>query len=119
MDDDEAKTWYAKLVATNEEVELKGAKVPYTSLNGNMFSYLGENGVGLRLQTNDREAFLKKYNTTLYKTYGIIQKEYVTVPSPLLKKTSELKAYFDASYEYAKTLKPKPTKKKKAWVHSK
>jgi hypothetical protein len=29
---------YEKLVATNPDIERKGASVPYTSLNGNMFS---------------------------------------------------------------------------------
>ncbi len=31
---------YEKLVSTNPSVERKGASVPYTSLNGHMFSYL-------------------------------------------------------------------------------
>src|SRR5262245_35597433 len=31
---------YEKLVATNPKVERKGATMPYTSLNGHMFSYL-------------------------------------------------------------------------------
>jgi TfoX/Sxy family transcriptional regulator of competence genes len=39
-------------------------------------------------------------------------KEYVTVPDGLLRNTKELKKYLEASYEYARTLKPKPTKKK-------
>ena len=39
-------------------------------------------------------------------------KEYVTVADNLLKKTDELKDYFDLSYEYIKTLRPKPAKKK-------
>ena len=45
--------------------------------------------------------------------YGIVQKEYAVVPDSLLKKTAELKPYFDKSYEYADSLKPKPTSKKK------
>ena len=32
--------WYEKLVATNPKVERKGATMPYTSLNGHMFSLL-------------------------------------------------------------------------------
>lgn len=42
----------------------------------------------------------------------MVMKEYVTVPDGLLKKTKELQTYLDDSYEYAKTLKAKPTKKK-------
>jgi hypothetical protein len=39
-------------------------------------------------------------------------KEYAVVPDSLLKKTRELAKYLAISYDYAKTLKPKPTKKK-------
>jgi hypothetical protein len=87
--------------------------VPYTSLNGNMFSYLHASGaMALRLPPEEREKFLKKYKTKLFEAYGVVQKEYVTVPDTLLEKTAELKPYFAMSYEYAKTLKPKPAKKK-------
>src|SRR5215469_4914158 len=101
MDPDEARALYADLVATIREAELKGAKTPYTSMNGNMYSYLGENGVGLRLPADLREEFLEKYQTTLYHTHGIVQKEYVTVPPELLGKTGELAPYFRLSFEYA------------------
>jgi TfoX/Sxy family transcriptional regulator of competence genes len=40
-------------------------------------------------------------------------KEYVTVPDKLLENTDELKGYLNISYEYVKTLKQKPSKKKK------
>ena len=41
---------YKKLVATNPKVEQKGATVPYTSVNGHMFSYLSKEGrLALRL----------------------------------------------------------------------
>jgi len=106
---------YEKLVATNPKVTRKGDTMPYTSLNGHMFSYLSKTGVmALRLPTAEREAFLKKYKTTLCRQYGIIQKEYVEVPDALLMRTQELKKYFDLSYAYASTLKPKPTKGKKS-----
>ncbi len=106
---------YEKLVATNPHVERKGATVPYTSLNGHMFSYLSKEGaLALRLPAGPREAFLKKYKTTLCEAYGVVQPEYVVVPDSLLAKTSELKTFFDLSYEYAGSLKPKPKAKKKA-----
>src|SRR6266436_6485847 len=35
---------YEKLVATNPKVERKGATMPYTSLNGHMFSLLTRDG---------------------------------------------------------------------------
>jgi hypothetical protein len=40
-------------------------------------------------------------------------KEYVAVPDSLLGNTKELSKYLDLSHTYAKTLKPKPTTKKK------
>jgi TfoX/Sxy family transcriptional regulator of competence genes len=40
-------------------------------------------------------------------------KEYVAVPDSLLENTKELSKYLDQSYAYAKTLRPKPTTKKK------
>ena len=105
---------YEKLVATNPNVERKGATVPYTSLNGHMFSYLSKEGkLALRLPPEQREAFLKKYKAKLCEAYGIVQKEYVEVPDSLLASTRELKKYFDCSYEYVSSLKPKPTTRKK------
>ena len=105
---------YEKLVATNPKIERKGATVPYTSLNGNMFSYLSKEGkLALRLPAEERAAFLKKYQAKLCEAYGRVQPEYVEVPDSLLSSTRELKKFFDCSYEYVGSLKPKPAAKKK------
>jgi hypothetical protein len=105
---------YEKLVATNPSVERKGATVPYTSLNGHMFSYLSKDGtLMLRLPAEERDAFLKKYKTKLCEAYGVVQREYVEVPASLLASTRELKKLFDCSYNYVSALKPKPITKKK------
>ncbi len=57
---------YERLVATNPDVPRKGATMPYTSVNGHMFSFLGkERAVALRLPTAEREAFMRKYKTGL------------------------------------------------------
>ena len=106
---------YERLVATNPNVSRKGATMPYTSLNGHMFSFLTKEGrLALRLPAEERELFLEKYETKLSEQYGSVMKEYVEIPETLLKKTQELKKYFDISYEYVGSLKPKPTKKKAA-----
>jgi len=105
---------YEKLVATNPSVKRKGATMPYTSLNGHMFSFLTKTGtLALRLSADVRDEFLKKYKAKLCEQYGTVQKEYVEVPDALLEKTQELKPYFDLSYAYVGSLKPKPTKGKK------
>jgi hypothetical protein len=99
---------YRQLVAGNTLVEIKGATVPYTSFNGHMFSYLEKDGsFGLRLPPKTLDEFLKKYNTTLFKSYGIIKKEFALVPDGLFKNTEELLPYFELSFEYGKSLKPK------------
>jgi|SRR5580700_1140766 len=99
---------YEKLIATHPKIERKGDVHPYTSLNGHMYTYLDQTGVmGLRLPKDEVEAFLKKHKTTLFKSYGVIKKDYVTVPDKLLANTRELKKYLETSYEYVKTLKPK------------
>ena len=105
---------YDKLIATNPNVERRGATMPYTSLNGHMFSFIAKDGTfGLRLPAEARENFLKKYKTRLFEAYGTVLKEYVLVPGKLFKSTNELRPYFNMSYEYIKSLKPKPTSKGK------
>lgn len=105
---------YDRLVASHPDARRKGDTVPYTSLNGNMYSYISKDGfLALRLAQEDRQAFLEKYNTTLVYAYGIIQKEYVTVPDSLLQDLDQMKPYFEMSYRYAGILKPKPAAKGK------
>ena len=102
---------YDRLIATNPEIERKGVTNPYTSVNGHMFTHLGKTGtLGIRLPKEERQAFLEQYNTSLYKSYGAIMKEYVAVPDDLLDNTEELSKYLEISYAYTKSLKPKPTK---------
>jgi hypothetical protein len=99
---------YEKLIATNPNIDRKGAVHPYTSLNGHMFTYLDQTGaMGIRLPKDEIEPFLKKYKTTLFVSYGVVKKDFVTIPDALLKNTEELKRYLEISFEHAKTLKPK------------
>ncbi len=105
---------YEKLIATIPKIERKGASMPYTSLNGNMFSFLSASGtLMLRLPAALREEFIKKHKTKLYEAHGTVLKEYVVVPDKLLANTAELEQYFDLSFHYPQTLKPKPTKRGK------
>ena len=104
---------YEKLIATIPKLERKGATNPYTGVNGNMFTLLHQsNRLAIRLPEEKRREFLKKYKTKLFEAYGTVMKEYVAVPDAMLKNTKELQRYLEFSYEYAKTLKSKPTRKK-------
>ena len=99
---------YKKLIASNPKIELKGATVPYTSYNGHMFSYFEKDATfGLRLPEKEKEAFLEKYKTTLFVSYGIVKKDFVLVPDTLLMNFKEFKPYFDISFNYVASLKAK------------
>jgi len=103
---------YDRLVAAVPEVERKGATMPYTSVKGNMFSYLDASGsMAMRLSAPDRAAFMERFATKLHEAYGVVQKEYVTVPDAVLDDTELLLPYFRSSYAYALTLKPKPSRR--------
>ena len=115
----------AKSAATEETLQLykdllasvgleqKGKNMPYTSMNGNMYSFVAKEGyVAIRLSEEDKEAFMSKYNAGPAISYGATMRGYVHVPDEVLKDTEELGTYMKKSIEFAKTLKPKPTKKK-------
>jgi hypothetical protein len=88
---EEKLTCYDALIAKVDGIKRKGTTLPYTSLTGNMFSYLERDGsFELRLPETDREAFLKKYKTSLFMSFGMVMKEYVLVPEKLFRNTREL-----------------------------
>lgn len=104
---------YERLVATNGTLDRKGATMPYTSRNGHMFSFLDPRGsMGLRLPGEARRAFLEQYDTGPAEQYGRVMKEYVVVPDDLLERTDELQGWFEQSFEWIGTLKPKPTRRR-------
>ncbi len=108
----ESMALYEALLATHPTIELKGAAMPYTSLNGNMFRFLTPVGtLALRLAQADRDAFLVRFGASLCVQHGVVMKEYVEVPTSLLRVTLTLGPYLAKSFEYVSSLKPKPTKK--------
>jgi hypothetical protein len=110
----EKESLYAKLVALHPHAELKGDTIPYTSLNGHMYSFLSKDDeVTLKLPEPEKTKFIDLYKTRLAVNYGVVQKDYVVVPDALLRKPDELAPYFVMSYDYVSTLKPKPTSKSK------
>ncbi len=103
---------YEALVATQPGVERKGKKNPYTSMNGNMFSFLAQDGtICLRLSKEDRDTFVATYKTEPVEQYGAVMQEYVAVPDSLMSDLARLAGLFEKSVGYAKSLKPKPTKR--------
>lgn len=105
---EEALALYDAVVEAHPDFERKGKGMPYTSVNGHMFSMLRKDGVlGMRLSEEDREAFQKEYGTGDFENYGAKIREYVEVPDEVLKDKEKLAFHLDASYRYTLTLKPK------------
>jgi hypothetical protein len=94
------------------DIAVKGAKNPYTSLNGHMFSFLDADGSrALRLSDELREAFEASYESGPVVQYGSVMRGYVAIPNSLFENTEELVAWFDRSLEWIEGLEPKATKK--------
>jgi hypothetical protein len=92
-------------------IELKGATLPYTSLNGHMFSvFQKDNTLNLRLAAEDIEGFRKKHKTDHPVQYGVTLINFVVVPEKVLKNTTMMKKYLKQSEKYVKGLKPKKGK---------
>ena len=102
---------YEELVATRPGLERKGKTMPYTSVNGHMFSFLTPDGtLALRLPEPERAAFLETYGTTLVEQHGHVMREYVAVPAALLARTAELKPHFEVACDHVASLRPKKAK---------
>lgn len=109
----EALALYAAVVdGSTGDSALKGAKNPYTARNGHMFSFLDKDGtMALRLPDDLQDEFLASYDSGPVVQYGSVMRGYVSVPADLLRETNQLRDWFDKSYDWIGTLKPKPTKK--------
>ena len=102
----------AVVEASSSDTAVKGAKNPYTSRNGHMFSFLDADGtMALRLSDELRDEFMASYESGPVTQYGSVMRGYASVPDELLTDTDALAGWFDRSYEWIGTLEPKPTKK--------
>jgi hypothetical protein len=110
----EALEQYTRAVtASYTESVVKGAKNPYTSRNGHMFSFLdADGGMALRLSDDLREEFLAIHDGGPVIQYGSVMQGYVSIPHQLLRDADELTVWFTKSFDWVGTLEPKSTKKK-------
>ncbi|WP_298903866.1 hypothetical protein [uncultured Psychroserpens sp.] len=105
---EEQLEFYDSIVAQCPDFERKGKKMIYTSANGYMFTLLNKDAeIGIRLSKESQKAFKEKYNATEYRSYGAVMRDYVKVPESLYSETQLLVDYFNQSYKYVMTLKPK------------
>jgi hypothetical protein len=94
-------------------MEIKGASLPYLSLNGHMFAFLAaDDSLNIRLPEATRQEVIRMHKARLAEQHGAVLKEYVVIPEKLLKDKKQMAQLIKASHEYVSTLKPKATKKK-------
>ena len=104
---------YDQIIASQPGVTRKGATMPYTSVNGHMFSFLAPSGtLALRLPPAALATFLTEHGATRHEANGRVLKEYVSVPERLFSDVEALAPHFRSSYSYVAALKPKPTRGK-------
>jgi hypothetical protein len=103
---------FEQLINGTPDVERKGATMPYTSRNGHMFSFLDAGGVmSLRLPSDARDEFVRRYHTTMTVQHGRTMQEYVVVSEDLLERTGGLRPWLGRSHDWIGTLKPKSTQR--------
>ena len=105
----EALERYREVVAaSSRDVEVKGAKNPYTSRNGHMFSFLDRDGtMALRLSDELREEYGHTYSMDPVIQYGSVMRGYVAIDADLFEDVTALTEWFDRSYDWIGSLDPK------------
>ncbi len=110
---DKLEQYTAAVDQSESGTEVKGAKNPYTSRNGHMFSFLDSDGtMALRLSDELTAEFRSQFDSGDVTQYGATMRGYSSVPAELLADTEELAGWFDKSWTWIGTLPSKPTKKK-------
>ena len=110
---DETLKIYETVVSDFDDLKVKGKKSAYTAVNGNMFSFLDPNGLlCVRLSKDDKAAYEAAHGTGPVIQNGSVMNGYVPVIKELLEDEAALKALFVDSVRFARSLKPKPTKRK-------
>jgi hypothetical protein len=112
----EALEMYTAAVAQAASgLRVKGAKNPYTSRRGHMFSFLGPGGTAaMRLPEQLGEAFTAAHGDTGPAVqYGSVMRGYVSIPAELLADADGMARWLDKACDWIETLPSKATPKSK------
>lgn len=108
-------TGFRAVAEDHEGVTVKGKKMPYTAVNGNMFAFLAPEGeLCLRFDEARRTELAQRYGVGPVLQYGAVMRGYVAIPVGEMPKPDDLATLFAESLAFARTLPPKPTTRKKA-----
>lgn len=111
---DEALAAYEAVVGEYPDLAVKGKANRYTSMNGNMFSFLDkEGGLNFRLSEPEKAAYNDANGTGDVIQHNSVMRGYVKAAPAIFGDAERLQALFAQSYAHAGTLKAKPTKKPK------
>ncbi len=103
---------YAALAETHWNLPIKGKANPYTSMNGNIFSFLSKEGeICLRLSKDNQTAYWQAHGREPVTQYGSVMQGYVALSDDVLKDTDLSARWFDQCLADARALPAKPTKK--------
>jgi len=99
---------YDALVAQCSRFERLGKTMPYTSANGYMFSLFNKaSEIGIRFSKEVQEDYMKKFNTTLYHSYGAVMRGYILIPEHMWTDDKTVVKLLNESYDYVMSLKTK------------
>ncbi|MDG1431345.1 MAG: hypothetical protein P8L68_04260 [Paracoccaceae bacterium] len=108
MAEQENLTVYRELVERFFQDRVKGKANPYTSMNGNMFSFLDKAGVVcLRMSKEDRISYAEEFRTGEVIQYGSVMRGYVAIPEDRLTDPDGLEGVFKDCLKNARALPKK------------
>lgn len=101
----EALERYRRIVeASSSDAEVKGARNPYPSRNGHMFSFLDRDGtMALRLSDELIAEYGEQYSTDPVIQYGSVMRGYVEIPDELFDDVEAAADWFDRSHQWIGT----------------
>jgi TfoX/Sxy family transcriptional regulator of competence genes len=85
---------------------------PCVFVNNNMFAGVHQENMMMRLPEAERQALIQADGSPFEPVRGRIMREYVTAPQAMLGNPTELSSWLEKAYAYAKSLPPKPPRKK-------
>lgn len=114
MEYDQKLARYRDWVSAWPDQKVKGKANPYTSLNGNMFTFLDKTGLlAIRLSSADKTAYETQFGTGDVIQHNAVMRGYVPLIDALWSDEEARQIWWEKCWDNAQSLPPKPTKKSK------